>query len=52
MHDHYEGDNPRVELSQTTRNLMIILFVFSLIFFFLQYRKVYPRDPTSDRNDF
>jgi hypothetical protein len=42
--------HPAFELSENARNIMMILFVFSLIFFFIQYKNVYgtPTDP----NDF
>lgn len=41
LHDRYEVENPGFELSEETRKFLLMLFVFSIIFFLIMYQRVY-----------
>jgi hypothetical protein len=41
LHDHYEVERNGFKPPKELKQYMLILFAFSIVFFFIQYQRVY-----------
>lgn len=52
LFEQYDVERPGFRLSEETRKLMLMLFVFSIIFFLIMYQRVYGKIDSKQPDDF